>query len=105
MIEDSHRREWQAILCWDVARFGRLDPLKSAGYKDTLRTNGVHIHTCKEGVIRWERFEEFVVDVVHQAAAHQYSQSLSRDTIRGRLDMLERGEYPNGPIPYGYDRL
>jgi DNA invertase Pin-like site-specific DNA recombinase len=105
MIEDSHLKKWSVILCWDVQRFGRLDPLKAAKYKDTLRNNGVHLHTCKEGLIKWESFVDYVVDVVYAAAAHQYSLSLSKDTIRGRLDMLERGEYPNGKVPYGYDRL
>jgi site-specific DNA recombinase len=105
MIDDSYKREFQVILCWDLQRFGRLDPLKAAAYKDTLRTNGVFLHTCKEGVIKWDHFEEYILDAVYQGAAHEYSKSLSRDTIRGRLDMLARGEYPNGKVPYGYDRL
>ena len=105
MIADSKRKEWEVILCWDVQRFGRLDPLKAASYKDALRTNGVHLHTCKEGVIKWDKFTDHVVDAVYAAAAHQYSVSLSQDTIRGRLDLLSQGEWPNGMVPYGYDRL
>ena len=105
MIADSHKREFRVILCWDLQRFGRLDPLKAAGYKDTLRTNGVCLHTVKEGIVKWESFEEYIVDAVRQGAAHEYSKSLSRDTIRGRLDMLARGEYPNGKVPFGYDKL
>ncbi len=105
MIRDSHKKDFRVILCWDLQRFGRLDPLKAAAYKDTLRTNGVYLHTCKEGVIKWDRFEEYILDAVYQGAAHEYSKSLSRDTIRGRLDMLARGEYPNGKVPFGYDKL
>jgi DNA invertase Pin-like site-specific DNA recombinase len=105
MIGDSHDREFRAILCWDLRRFGRLDPFKAAAYKDTLRTNGVYLHTCKEGIIKWDRFEEYILDAVYQGAADEYSEALSRGTIRGRLDMLARGEYPNGKVPFGYDKL
>ena len=27
------------------------------------------------------------------------------DSIKGRIALLERGEWPHGKIPYGYDRL
>lgn len=105
MVADSNKKEFQVILLWEVARFGRLDPLKAANYKDTLRTNGVFLHTTKEGVIRWDTFTDFVVDVVYSAAANAYSKGLSKDTIRGRLDLLSRGFWPNGKVPYGYDKL
>lgn len=105
MVADSSQRKWTVILCWDVQRFGRLDPLKAAQYKDTLRDNGCHLHTVKEGIIRWEEFTDFVVDVVYAAAAHQYSKSLSKDSIRGRIDLLNEGQWPNGKVPFGYDRL
>lgn len=105
LIKDSHQRSFKAVLLWDVARWGRLDPLKSASYKDTLRSNGVHLHTCKEGKITWDSFSDFVVDTVHAAAANAYSKSLSKDTIRGRLDLLESGAWPNGKVPYGYSKV
>jgi len=105
LIKDSHERSFKAVLTWDVSRFGRLDPLKSASYKDTLRSNGVHLHTCKEGKLTWESFSDFVVDVVHSAAANAYSKSLSKDSIRGRLDLLESGSWPNGKVPYGYSKI
>jgi len=27
------------------------------------------------------------------------------DSIRGRIALLERGEWPHGKVPYGYDSL
>ncbi len=105
MIQDSHRKDFVAVLCWDVKRFGRLHPLKAAQYKDTLRSNGVYLHTVCEGVIKWDQFSELVVDAVHQAAAYEYSKALSKDSIRGRLHLLESGEWPNGKVPYGYDKV
>jgi hypothetical protein len=38
------------------------------------------------------------------ADAHQYSVSLSADSIRGRMDSLKAGNWPNGGVCYGYDR-
>jgi site-specific DNA recombinase len=105
MIEDSYRKEWQVILCWDAARFGRLNPHLAGGYKQTLKNNGVHLHTVKEGVIKWETGTDYLIDTVHAVTAHEYSRSLSKDTIRGRLDLLAAGYYPNGRIAFGYDKL
>jgi DNA invertase Pin-like site-specific DNA recombinase len=105
MVEDSAKRDFKVVLCWDVARFSRLDPLKAAGFKDTLRDNGIYLHTCKEGKIEWNRIDQFIVDVVYAATAHEYSKSLSKDSIRGRVDSILSGNWANGKVPIGYDRL
>jgi DNA invertase Pin-like site-specific DNA recombinase len=39
MIEDASSREFKVVLCWDMARFSRLHPLKAATFKDRLRDN------------------------------------------------------------------
>ena len=105
LIKDSNQKAFRVVLTWDVARFGRLDPFKSAEYKDALKKNGVYLHTCKEGKITWDSFADYVVDAVHAAAANAYSKSLSKDTIRGRLDLLESGAWPNGKVPYGFSKI
>jgi site-specific DNA recombinase len=45
-----------------------------------------------------------VIDAVFAASAHQYSLSLSADSIHGRLDSLKAGNWVNGSVPFGYDR-
>ncbi len=40
-----------------------------------------------------------------KAKAVAYSESLSRDSIRGRLDSLRKGKWPNGKVPFGFDKI
>lgn len=95
----------KAILCWDVSRFGRSHPMKMAGIKDRLNSLGIHLATKKQGRLDWETFQGLIVDLLHASQANEYSKSLSADSVRGRIQSLERGEYPNGSVPFGYGRL
>jgi DNA invertase Pin-like site-specific DNA recombinase len=104
MIEDSKKGEWKVVLCWDVARFSRLPPWQAAQYKQVLLDNGCRIHSVKEGPQDWETFGGQLIDHVHAGVAHQYAVSLGADSVRGRLDSLKAGNWPNGSCPYGYNR-
>ncbi|CAN5746033.1 hypothetical protein BH23PLA1_BH23PLA1_18970 [soil metagenome] len=64
MLADSDQRDFRAVLCWDVSRFGRLDNIRGAQAKDLLRTNGVHLATVKEGRLDWTTFEGRLMDAL-----------------------------------------
>jgi Recombinase/Recombinase zinc beta ribbon domain len=36
---------------------------------------------------------------------HEKNKGAGSDSIKGRIALLERGEWPHGRVPYGYDRL
>ena len=95
----------KAILCWDVSRFGRSHPMKMAVVKDKLNNLGIHLATKKQGRLDWDTFQGLIVDLLHASGAHEYSKSLSADSVRGRIRAIEEGSYPNGAVPYGYGRL
>jgi DNA invertase Pin-like site-specific DNA recombinase len=105
LLLDSSKQDFRAVLCWDVSRFGRLDSIEAAFQKDILRKNGICLDTVKDGLLDWGTFEGRVKDTLMQEFAHQASLNLSKDTLRGRLDVLRAGYWPNGAVPYGYDKF
>jgi len=105
MLVDAAKHEFKAVLCWNTSRFARLDSIDGSLAKRVLRTNGVHLETVKEGKIDWNTFEGRILDVLLAESDHKFSRDISALTLRGRLDVLRRGFWPNGSIPYGYDRL
>jgi len=105
MLADACNGNFEAVLCWNTARFARLDSVDAAGAKVTLRKQGIHLATAKEGRIDWDSFEGRILDVLRSESDHKFSRDISAQTVRGRLDALRRGFWPNGAVPYGYDRL
>ncbi|MBN8625980.1 MAG: recombinase family protein, partial [Planctomycetes bacterium] len=105
MLVDAAKREFTAVLCWNTSRFARLDSLDGSLAKQVLRNNGVHLETVKEGKIDWNTFEGRILDVLFAESDHKFSRDISSLTLRGRLDTLKRGYWPNGSVPYGFDRL
>jgi DNA invertase Pin-like site-specific DNA recombinase len=105
MLLDSARGDFQAVLVWKTSRFARLDSLDASEAKRTLRGNGVCLVSIKEGVIDWNTMTGRIMDALHAELDHAYSASLASDSLRGRLDRLAAGFWPNGSVPYGYHRL
>lgn len=105
MIADAQKpgREWQAVLVWDSSRFGRLDALKGAPYKQSLREAGVWLETTKGEQIDWRTSMGRVMDALKAEQDSEFSQKLSRDVRRGRTTITQAG-YLATPVPYGYDR-
>lgn len=106
MLADLQRlKDAKVILLYDSARLSRQDAVDAGPWKQTLRNLGVYIHSYKQGKISWDTFENRILDAIHQEVAHAYSVGLSKDSIRGRLRLLEEGQWPNSNILFGYDRL
>ena len=105
MLTDAASHDFQAVLCWTTSRFARLDSFDAVIAKQALRTHGIHLNTVKEGKIDWNTFEGRILDVLRSESDHKFSRDISASTLRGRLDALNRGFWPNGAVPYGYDRL
>ena len=105
MLTDAASGEFKAVLCWNTSRFARLDSFEAVMAKQALRTHGIHLNTVKEGKIDWDTFEGRILDVLRSESDHKFSRDISVSTLRGRLDALNRGFWPNGSVPFGYDRL
>lgn len=96
-------RDFEVILCWDQDRFGRFDSIEAGKWIHPLREAGVRLITVAQGEIDWNDFAGRMIYNIQQEGKNQYLIDLSRNTTRGRLDAMKRGEYC--PRAYGYDRL
>jgi DNA invertase Pin-like site-specific DNA recombinase len=105
LLLDAPKREFRAVLCWNAARFARLDSIDGAFAKKILRQQGIYLQTASEGKIDWNTVQGRMFDFMLAEQANAYSHSLSKDSISGRLRAVDAGCWPYGSIPYGYDRL
>jgi site-specific DNA recombinase len=105
MLLDAAMGKFKVILCYDSSRFARLDSIDGAMAKQLLRKNGVRLETVKEGKFDWTTFVGRLQDVILSEANHKYSRDLSRESLRGRMDLLHHKQWPHGSVPYGYDRV
>lgn len=105
LLLDSEKGDFKAILCYNASRFARLDSIDGAFAKKILRSNEVYLHTVNEGIIDWRTPQGRMADFMLSEQANAYSISLSKDSISGRVRVLNEGCWPHGAVPYGYDRL
>lgn len=107
MLADSNGGEFRVIVCWNAARFTRLDNLDGGMAKSILRTNGVMLDTVREGEFDWNEAGGRWKDQAFAESNKATALAISADSNRGRVNVLKLGlnYWPNGVLPYGYDRL
>lgn len=105
MIADAQKGTFNAILCWNMSRFGRLDSHKSAPFKVKLREAGVHLEVVCGSAPDWNTGTGRIIDTIETERQHEYSITLSKDSLSGRANRLADGWWPHGLHPYGYDKL
>ncbi len=102
MVRDGQHRKFQAILCWDIDRFGRFDSLEAGYWIFPLRRAGVHLATVAQGFIDWGDFAGRVLYGIQQEAKNQYLTDLSRNVTRGMTSLAEQGLWASGKPALGY---
>ncbi len=104
MLASAPTAEWKAVLCYNMSRFSRLDVLKGAFAKETLRDNEIILHTYVEGLMDWNSAAGLMIDSIHTTLNNEYAANLGKDTLEGKLDrFLTDGSY-GYKCPYGYNR-
>jgi DNA invertase Pin-like site-specific DNA recombinase len=101
MTADAAAGEFEAILCWDRARFGRFDSLEYGYYVHPLRKAGVCLVTVLDGVTDWNDVGGRIVAGVMQEGKHQQLLDLSANVVRGQMASANNGGWL-GAAPYGY---
>ncbi|MBP3957723.1 recombinase family protein [Gemmata sp. G18] len=94
----------EAIVCWEQARFGRVDSVKTSRYVDELRDVGVSLmFNQADG---WVDFNEpndrMMFAMKQEYGAHKYSRDLSQASLRGKKDFARKGHWLGGKPPFGY---
>lgn len=108
LIDDvtNHRVDIEAILVYDVSRFGRFqDPDESNFYDYSLKKCGIPIIYCAEPVSKDNPEMSSLYLVIQRHAAAAYSRNLSEKVFAGQKNLVQRGYRQGGTAGFGLQRL
>jgi DNA invertase Pin-like site-specific DNA recombinase len=105
MIADATSGEFDRILCFDRARFGRFDSLELGKWCCPLRDAGVALETVADGLVDWNSFGGRIVDAVQQEGKHTQLVDLARNTVTGLTRKASNLDgVPGAPPTFGFIR-
>jgi DNA invertase Pin-like site-specific DNA recombinase len=103
LIQDAQeKKDFAAVLCWDLSRFSRNDPFELAFWTRPLRQAGVQVVTVCEGPQDWDSMAGRIVYTVQQEGKHAYLRDMARNVARGKLAKAKQGLWSSSSPPYGY---
>jgi DNA invertase Pin-like site-specific DNA recombinase len=95
-----------AVLTWERNRLARpKDPIDGLMLERELLVCGKRVVYAATGQEADRSFAAGLMSYVEHYQSGDYLRKLSRDVHRGIVHRVERGLWPGGPIPFGYDRL
>ncbi|WP_274377272.1 recombinase family protein [Celeribacter ethanolicus] len=102
----SGQADFEAILVYDVSRWGRFqDADESAYYEYVCRRSGIDVHYCVEPFENDGGPVATIVKSVKRAMAGEYSRELSNKVFAGQCRLIEKGFRQGGPAGFGLRRL
>ncbi|WP_428390166.1 recombinase family protein [Mucisphaera sp.] len=107
MIHDAETNdEVEIVLAWDRNRLARpKDPVDGMLLERKLADAGKKVVYAATGLTTERTFTSDLIGFVEHHQNGDYLRKLSRDTMRGTVDRARKGQWPGGPIPFGFDRL
>lgn len=108
MLRDvlSGEAGFQAILVFDVSRWGRFqDTDESAHYEFLCRSAGVRVHYCAEMFANDGSLTSTVMKNVRRAMAGEFSRDLSAKVWAAQCRLVMLGYKMGGKAAFGLDRL
>jgi DNA invertase Pin-like site-specific DNA recombinase len=104
-VESGHA-EFQAILVYDVSRWGRFqDADESAYYEYICRRAKIDVHYCGEQFENDGSPVSTIVKGVKRAMAGEYSRELSAKVFIGQCRLIELGFRQGGAAGFGLRRM
>lgn len=102
----NHDVNINAVLVYDVSRFGRFpDPEEAAHYSYMLKEHGVRIIYCADPLPdEYPEMSMLALPVLRYGAA-SYSKNLSQKVFIGQVNLVRRGFHQGGTCGYGLQRL
>ena len=102
---ESGNANFNAILVYDVSRWGRFqDADESAYYEYTCRRAGIGVHYCAEQFENDGSPFSTIVKGVKRAMSGEYSRELSTKVFAGQCRLIELGYRQGGPAGFGLRR-
>lgn len=108
LIQDveSGQTDFQAILVYDVSRWGRFQNAdESAYYEYICHRAGIQVTYCAEQFENDGSPVSTIVKGVKRAMAGEYSRELSAKVFAGQCRLIELGYRQGGPAGYGLRRM
>jgi DNA invertase Pin-like site-specific DNA recombinase len=101
----SGSADFQAILVYDVSRWGRFqDADESAYYEFICREAGIKVHYCAEQFENDGGLSATIIKSMKRAMAGEYSRELSAKVFAGQCRLIRLGFRQGGPAGYGLRR-
>jgi len=101
MVAAAGRREFDAIVCLDVSRFGRFDVDERGYWMTQLKLARVEVRLVHDDA-RLAGEAGQIMGAVLQHSAHEHSVKTALRVTMGHVAAVERGCWPSGAPPLGY---
>ena len=108
MIDDVQAGNpgFDAILVYDVSRWGRFqDTDESAYYEYLCKRAGIDVHYCAEQFENDGGPAATIIKSVKRVMAAEYSRELSSKVFKSQCKLIELGYRQGGPAGYGLRRM
>jgi DNA invertase Pin-like site-specific DNA recombinase len=97
---------FQAILVYDISRWGRFQDLDEAAHYEYLcKSSGVPVHYCAESFVNDKSMPDLIMKALKRTMAGEYSRELSVKVTAGLRRIVGLGYKPGGSAIYGLRRL
>lgn len=97
---------YQAILVYDVSRWGRFPNNDEAAYYEFLcQSSGIPLHYCAEPFSNDGTATSSLLKALKRSMAAEFSRELGEKVFRGKTRIVEMGYWVGGPPGYGFRRL
>lgn len=102
----SQHASFEAILVYDVSRWGRFQDADEGAYHEHLCSRaGIRVHYCGEQFDNDGSIGSILLKNVKRVMAGEYSRELSVKVFAGQCRLIEHGFRQGGPAGYGLRRL
>ncbi|MGO9517829.1 MAG: recombinase family protein [Candidatus Korobacteraceae bacterium] len=102
----SGNSEYQAILVYDVSRWGRfLNNDEAAHYEFLCSSSGIPLHYCAEPFTNDGTASSSLLKALKRSMAAEFSRELGEKVFRGKSHLVQIGFWVGGHAGYGYRRM
>lgn len=97
---------YQAVLVYDVSRWGRFVNNDEAAYYEYLcSSSGIPLHYCAEPFTNDGTVSSSLLKALKRSMAAEFSRELGEKVFRGKTRLVELGFWVGGAPGYGFRRL
>ena len=95
-------KSFNAILVYDISRWGRFQDADEAAYYEFLcKKVGYHVHYCAELFHNDNAMPNVIMKALKRVMASEYSRELSHKVFDAEREMVKRGFWAGSQPGYG----